>query len=162
MLNVWLLGIWVLLNRFPLTTFFEMVFFGSAQSKTEQEHIFAQAQQHIAIQVSWPTCFCMFFLADLCYQLIIFLYFWQKIALEAGGLNIAGLEGAALTRLNENATKVLCLTEVNLLCAVCWSCYPKSTRLKGLLFRFSFSVFEIWLLIVKFDWFNIMLCLPFL
>ncbi|KAK4271521.1 hypothetical protein QN277_020207 [Acacia crassicarpa] len=55
----------------------------SVQSKTEQENILAQAQQRIAI---------------------------QKIAMEAGGLNIRGVE-SALTKLNENATKVLCLTE---------------------------------------------------
>ncbi|XP_054801658.1 splicing factor U2af large subunit B-like isoform X2 [Prosopis cineraria] len=53
------------------------------QSKTEQDHIFAQAQQHIAM---------------------------QKVVLEAGGVNILGVE-RALTKHDENATKVLCLTE---------------------------------------------------
>ncbi|XP_028775578.1 splicing factor U2af large subunit B [Neltuma alba] len=53
------------------------------QSKTEQEHIFAQAQQHIAM---------------------------QKIAMEVGGPNIPEV-GRALTKLDENATKVLCLTK---------------------------------------------------
>ncbi|KAJ1381908.1 U2 snRNP auxilliary factor, large subunit, splicing factor [Sesbania bispinosa] len=55
----------------------------SGHSKTEQEHIFAQAQQHITM---------------------------QKIALEVGGLNIPGVERVQTTN-EEIPTKVLCLTE---------------------------------------------------
>ncbi|KAL1289223.1 hypothetical protein HN51_057814 [Arachis hypogaea] len=55
----------------------------SGHSKTEQEHIFARAQQHIAI---------------------------QKIALEVGGSNIPWAERVPTT-IDETPTKVLCLTE---------------------------------------------------
>ncbi|RVX08492.1 Splicing factor U2af large subunit B [Vitis vinifera] len=57
---------------------------GSGQAKSEQDNILAQAQQHIAI---------------------------QKIALQAGGLNLPGA-GMAFTAIAETPTKVLCLTEV--------------------------------------------------
>ncbi|XP_034698916.1 splicing factor U2af large subunit B-like isoform X6 [Vitis riparia] len=57
---------------------------GSGQAKSEQDNILAQAQQHIAI---------------------------QKIALQAGGLNLPGA-GMAFTGIAETPTKVLCLTEV--------------------------------------------------
>ncbi|XP_061375535.1 splicing factor U2af large subunit B-like isoform X2 [Gastrolobium bilobum] len=55
----------------------------SGHSKTEQEHIFARAQQHIAM---------------------------QKVALEVGGLNILGMERVPTTN-DESPTKVLCLTQ---------------------------------------------------
>ncbi|KAK7327907.1 hypothetical protein VNO77_22000 [Canavalia gladiata] len=55
----------------------------SGHSKTEQENIFAQAQQHIAM---------------------------QKIALEVSGLNIPGVERVP-TANDESPTKILCLTE---------------------------------------------------
>nr|AFK48456.1 unknown [Lotus japonicus] len=55
----------------------------SGHSKTEQEHIFAQAQQNITM---------------------------QKVALEVVGLNIPGVERVPTT-IDESATKVLCLTE---------------------------------------------------
>lgn len=100
-----------------------MLFFGSGQSKTEQEHIFARSQQHIANQVKHlHFLFSMFSVFIFCFPDCLFLH-QQKIALEIGGFNFPGVEKASTH--DETATKVLCLTEVILHPITYCICYPK-------------------------------------
>lgn len=102
-----------------------MYFSGSGHSKTEEEHIFARAQQHIAMQVKHMHHYFLFFwLFTICYCSRLFIFFnWQKVALEVGGLNIPGVERMPTN--DESPTKVLCLTEVILLSIICKTYQPQ-------------------------------------